>query len=81
MSLCVELYHLARARKTLWMFIFRLLMSKLHLTFSELTFPNFCKEKEFRKFIALMLTKNPLNRLIKLQLIKESSWFKSFDWV
>jgi hypothetical protein len=45
-----------------------------------LAFPNFCKDREFRKFISLMLTKNPLNRLIKLPLIKDHTWFKSFDW-
>jgi hypothetical protein len=27
-----------------------------------------------------MLTKNPLNRLIKLPLIRDHVWFKAFDW-
>jgi hypothetical protein len=28
----------------------------------------------------LMLTKNPINRLLKFELIKQNLWFANFDW-
>ena len=43
-------------------------------------FPGFCKDKEFRHLITLMLNKNPLSRLYKLQKIKQHPYFLKFNW-
>jgi hypothetical protein len=51
------------------------------LSYSELVFPTLCTDKEFKSFIANMLTKNQINRLYKLSQIKQNNWFKDFNWV
>jgi cGMP-dependent protein kinase len=51
------------------------------LIFSQLSFPGFVKDKEFKHLIASMLNKNPINRLLKFAQIKNHVWFKKFDWV
>ena len=47
---------------------------------SKLTFPPFCKDKDFKKLIIHMLCKNPLNRLTKVNQIKNHVWFQNFNW-
>jgi hypothetical protein len=49
--------------------------------YSHIEFPNICKDKEFKSLVNLLLTKNPLNRLIKINKIKNNIWYKDFDWV
>ena len=38
------------------------------------------KDSDFKKIMNDMLNKNPLNRLYKLYLIKDTDYFKKFDW-
>jgi hypothetical protein len=45
-----------------------------------MTFPSFCKDKEFRNLISLLLNKNPLSRMLKLAQIKNHIWFMDFNW-
>jgi hypothetical protein len=45
-----------------------------------MTFPSFCKDKEFKNLMTLMLNKNPLSRMIKLAQIKNHIWFMDFSW-
>lgn len=83
MSLCVELFLLEKMLKILWMSILLLSMSNsfdFNYYFRQMNFPNFCKDKEFKQFISLMLCKNPINRLFKLSQIKNNIWFKDFNW-
>ena len=47
---------------------------------SKLAFPPFCKDKDFKKLIIHMLCKNPLNRLTKVNQIKNHVWFQNFNW-
>jgi len=46
----------------------------------ELTFPNFCNDKEFIVLMKQMLEKQPLNRLSKFEAIRKHLWFNSFNW-
>src|SRR4051812_14260285 len=43
-------------------------------------FPGFCKDKEFKNLMDLMLCKNPLSRVFKLAQIKNNIWFRNFNW-
>jgi hypothetical protein len=45
-----------------------------------MSFPSFCKDKEFRSLITLLLNKNPLQRMIKLAQIKKNVWYSDFNW-
>lgn len=47
---------------------------------SKLSFPNYCKDKEFKQLMIHMLTKNPSNRLAKINQIKNHVWFSDFNW-
>jgi hypothetical protein len=44
-------------------------------------FPGFCKDREFKNLMTLMLNKNPLSRLYKIAQIKNHQWFADFNWV
>lgn len=46
-----------------------------------MSFPTFCKDREFKHLMTLMLAKNPLTRLFKLAQIKNHIWFQNFSWV
>ena len=46
----------------------------------DLAFPSFVHDEDFMNLMIKMLKKSPLNRLWKLQNIKEDSYFKGFDW-
>ena len=70
-----------------WMFIFLLLMSKyifiiffLYFIYSQLTFPNFVKDHDFKNLMQLMLSKNQTQRFSKLEQIQSHIWFKDFSW-
>ena len=47
---------------------------------TKLTFPPFCKDKDFKKLMIHMLCKNPVNRLTKVNQIKNHVWFQNFNW-
>ncbi len=70
--------------KKLWMFIFLLLMSKyiyyFYFIYSQLTFPNFVKDHDFKNLMQLMLSKNQTQRFSKLEQIQGHIWFKDFSW-
>ena len=55
-------------------------MSNITNVFRPLKFPHFCKDKEFKHLMTLMLGKNPVSRLYKLQKIKQHSYFQYFNW-
>jgi serine/threonine protein kinase len=46
----------------------------------KMTIPAYCKDKDFKCLISLMLSKNPLNRLYKLSDIINNIFFKDFSW-
>ena len=46
----------------------------------KLQFPPFCKDKEFKQLMIHMLCKNPINRLTKINQIKNHVWFQNFNW-
>lgn len=48
--------------------------------FSQLKFPSFVKDKEFKHICNLMLTKNIMQRVYKLSVIKKHPWFSTFNW-
>lgn len=52
----------------------------LSIVNSKLTFPTFCKDKDFKKLMVHMLCKNPVNRLTKINQIKNHVWFQNFNW-
>ena len=87
MNLCVEVFPLVKIMKKRWMFIFLLLMSKhifiiffLFFIYSQLTFPNFVKDHDFKNLMQLMLSKNQAQRFYKLEQIQSHIWFKDFSW-
>ena len=47
---------------------------------TKLQFPAFCKDKEFKQLMIHMLCKNPINRLTKINQIKNHVWFQNFNW-
>ena len=47
---------------------------------SEVFFPKYVKNSEFKRFITQMLQKNLLQRLYKLNRIKIHPFFESFNW-
>ena len=47
---------------------------------TKLTFPQFCKEREFKQLMVMMLTKNPMHRLTKINQIKNHMYFQDFNW-
>jgi hypothetical protein len=63
-------------------FTILLLMSKFVFYFkSELIFPSFCEDKDFILLVNNMLCKDLNKRLISIDKIKSSNWFKDFNWV
>ena len=46
----------------------------------KINFPPFCKDKEFKSLIRLMLEKNPLNRITTIDSVKKHIWFNGFNW-
>jgi len=46
----------------------------------KISFPPFCKDKEFKNLIRLMLEKNPLKRITTLDSVKKHIWFNGFNW-
>jgi hypothetical protein len=46
----------------------------------QIDYPKFCKDKEFKSLINAMLTKNTVNRTLKLAQVKSNIWFNDFDW-
>jgi len=42
--------------------------------------PQFVKDKEFKNLMNYLLNKNPLQRLYKLNYIKNHPWFASYNW-
>lgn len=64
-----------------WRFIRLYYLSKILFLFSrDIKFPTSVRDDEFKRFILLMLTKDPLARLFNLAQIKNHSWFKDFNW-
>ena len=60
-------------------------MSKLYfyiiyIIYSQLTFPNFVKDHDFKTLMHAMLTKNQLSRYSKFEQISSHIWFKDFNW-
>ncbi|MCQ2816279.1 MAG: hypothetical protein MJ252_03335 [archaeon] len=47
---------------------------------SKLSFPPYCKDKDFKQLMVHMLCKNQANRLTKINQIKNHVWFQDFDW-
>ena len=48
--------------------------------FSQLTFPDFITDQQFKSLIQLMLNKNKEIRYSKFGQISGHVWFKDFDW-
>ena len=48
--------------------------------YSQLTFPNFVKDHDFKNLMQLMLSKNQTQRFCKLEQIQSHIWFKEFSW-
>ena len=46
----------------------------------KINFPPFCRDKEFKSLIKLMLEKNPLNRITTIDSVKKHIWFNGFKW-
>jgi serine/threonine protein kinase len=51
-----------------------------HDKLSDIIFPDNFSDREIKKLINLMLSKNPLNRLGKFSHIKAHPCFKNFQW-
>ena len=47
---------------------------------TKLTFPSFCKDRDFKNLMTHMLNKNQVKRLIKIDRIKNHVWFQNFNW-
>ena len=47
---------------------------------TKLTFPSFCKDRDFKNLMTHMLNKNPVKRLTKIDRIKNHVWFQNFNW-
>ena len=45
-----------------------------------LQFPPYCKDRDFKHLMQLMLTKNQLSRYSKLGQISSHVWFQTFNW-
>ena len=52
----------------------------LFFIYSQLTFPNFVKDHDFKNLMQLMLSKNQAQRFYKLEQIQSHIWFKDFSW-
>ena len=50
------------------------------ICFSQLTFPEYIKDQEFKNLMQLMLNKNKEIRYSKFEQISGHIWFKDFDW-
>ena len=46
----------------------------------DLSFPSFVHDEDFMSLMTKMLKKSPTNRMWKFEQIKESPYFKNFDW-
>ena len=57
-------------------------MSKFYFffIFSQLTFPSFVKDRDFKNLMQLMLNKNYMSRYSKLSQINSHIWFQNFNW-
>ena len=47
---------------------------------TKLSFPSFCKDRDFKNLMTNMLNKNPVKRLTKVERIKNHVWFQNFNW-
>ena len=47
---------------------------------TKLSFPSFCKDRDFKNLMTHMLNKNPVKRLTKIDRIKNHVWFQNFNW-
>ncbi len=47
---------------------------------TKLSFPSFCKDRDFKNLMTHMLNKNPVKRLTKIERIKNHVWFQDFNW-
>ena len=47
---------------------------------TKLSFPSFCKDRDFKNLMTNMLNKNPVKRLTKSERIKNHVWFQNFNW-
>ena len=47
---------------------------------AKLTFPKFCKDRDFKNLMIQMLSKNPIKRLTKIKQIKNHVWFQNINW-
>ena len=55
-------------------------MSNYYILLSDLKIPNYVKDKDFINLMKMMLNKNPIARMYKLEFIKKHAWFYGFDW-
>ncbi len=55
-------------------------MSNKTIILSNIKFPNFTKDKEFKHLINFMLAKNIMQRCYKFNNIKNHPWFANFSW-
>ena len=46
----------------------------------KMTFPNFCRDHDFKLLMQQMLTKNPMRRMSKFSQVKSHIWFSNFNW-
>ena len=47
---------------------------------AKLSFPKFCKDRDFKNLMIQMLSKNPIKRLTKIKQIKNHVWFQNINW-
>ena len=60
------------------LYIFNFYLFLFH--FSQLNFPEFLIDQDFKNLIQLMLNKNKEIRYSKFEQISGHVWFKNFDW-
>lgn len=48
---------------------------------SNLVFPKYCKDLEFKHLMKFMLCKDLMSRIYKLKQVKLHPYMKDFDWV
>ncbi len=59
-----------------YIFLIKIILSK----YSQLTFPNFVRDHDFKNLMQLMLNKNQAQRFCKLDQISGHIWFNDFSW-
>lgn len=52
----------------------------IYIICSQLAFPSFVTDREFKRLLHQMLVKKPLNRLTRYHAIKNDIWFSGFNW-